>query len=64
MATKKQIDFFDQLLDEKDFGDKETSALRDQFSELNDSSASAWIESAIQLPKKDTTQGKDAPPPF
>lgn len=64
IATTRQINFFEQLLGEKDFGDKSVDELREEFAELNDSSASSWIESAIALPKVDGTKGKDTPPPF
>lgn len=64
MPSKRQTDFFDQLLDEKDFGENDANVLREQFADLSDSSASSWIESAIALPKKDRTLGKDTPAPF
>lgn len=64
MATQKQIEFFDKLTEERDFGDSDVADLRIQFPDLNDSSASSWIEKAIGLPKRDSTVGNDVPPPF
>lgn len=53
MVSKRQVDFFDQLLEEKDFGPESDKAkLREQFAALpNKQSASAWIEKAMGLPK-------------
>lgn len=51
MATEAQITFFDQLLDEKDFGDKDRKALAKDFADLNIRSASAWIDRAMALPR-------------
>ena len=53
MPTPKQIDFFGKLAEEKDFGPKlKAEDLLKQFSELDDGSASAWIERALALPKR------------
>lgn len=53
MPSQAQIEFFDQLLNEKDFGPKvKIATLAQEFSQLDKRSASAWIEKAINLPKK------------
>ena len=50
MASQKQIDLFNQLAADKDFGDKDVEKLKAQFVGLNTKSASAWIEKAMELP--------------
>ena len=64
MATKAQAEFFDKLLNEREFGDKDIAKLSEQFSTLTDKAASDWIERALSLPKRDGSVGKDSPPPF
>jgi len=60
-----QLNFFDKLLDEKQFPDKSNiDDLRKKFADLNQKSASAWIESAIQLPKLDESGEAVTPAPF
>ncbi len=60
-----QINFFDKLLDEKQFPDKtDIEKLRKQFSEINQKSASAWIEAAVALPKRDESGESITPAPF
>lgn len=53
MVTQAQIQFFDKLLEEKSFGDKDPQLLKAQFAGLNKKSGSAWIEAAMKLPKLD-----------
>jgi hypothetical protein len=63
--STSQVNFFDKLLDEKQFPDKiNKDKLREQFAELNQKSASAWIEAAIGLPKIDESGEAVTPPPF
>jgi hypothetical protein len=63
-VTPQQIGFFSKLLEEKDFGDKDVNQLREQFMQLNVKSASAWIESAIKLPKIDDSDEPLIEPAF
>lgn len=52
MVTQAQIDFFAQLLGEKDFGpDANPVNLSKEFAKLDKRSASAWIDKALTLPK-------------
>lgn len=62
--TDAQVRFFNQLLDEKDFGDSNTDTLRDEFSQLNKQSARVWIERAINLPKRDESGEEVVAPTF
>lgn len=64
MATAKQIDLFRRMTSERDMGDKDVAKLREQFAELTDSNASAWIERVLELPKQDTSGVAAVPPPF
>jgi len=64
VASKAQSEFFDKLLNERDFGDKNVAELSEKFSNLNDRSASDWIQSALALPKRDGSTGNTEPPPF
>jgi hypothetical protein len=64
MATEAQVKFFDKLLEEKEFGNADLTGLRQQFSELNKKSASAWIEKAMNLPKRDETHDPITSPTF
>lgn len=59
MATAAQIKFFENLTSDRDFGDKDIIALRQQFAAIPDASASAWIDKAMALPRKG-----EVPPPF
>lgn len=60
MATPKQIDFFSQLLTDKEFPTgTNAEALGKQFAGIPDKSASEWIEKAMTLPDKGSV-----PPPF
>lgn len=60
MASAKQIEFFDKLLGEKAFPEgTDKDALRGKFANINDKSASAWIDRALQMPDADET-----PAPF
>lgn len=53
MATPKQVDLFARLTSDRDFGDKDVEQLKATFSGLSDTNASAWIERALELPKRD-----------
>lgn len=64
MPTPKQSEFFGKLLEEKNFGEMDTGELQEKFDALSDSSASEWIERALQLPKRDGSSGASEAPPF
>lgn len=65
MASSKQIQFFDNLLDEKQFPPgTDISALRTQFAGLDKSNGSKWIEKAMALPDKGEEVSEDIPAPF
>lgn len=64
MVTKAQIEFFNQLLGEKDFGDKDTEKLAKEFSKLDKVSASAWIDKALTLDKLDAASREVVQPAF
>lgn len=64
MVSKSQLDFFDKLLEEKDFGEQDKVKLKEAFAQLNKKSASAWIEKAIGLPKIDESGEALEPAPF
>lgn len=65
MPTGSQIEFFDRLLEEKDFGPKSNIIkIAEEFSTLNKKSASAWIEKALSLPKKDESEEAVVAPSF
>ena len=65
MASSKQIQFFDNLLDEKQFpGGTDTATLRTQFAALDKSNASSWIEKALKLPDKGEEASEEVPAPF
>lgn len=64
MVSDAQVKFFDKLLDEKDFGDVDTTKLREQFGTLNQKSGSLWIERAIALPKRDESGEAVVEPSF
>lgn len=64
MVSDAQIKFFEKLLGEKDFGDKDTGELREAFQKLNQKSGSVWIEAAIALPKRDESTEEVTPAPF
>lgn len=56
MASEKQIKFFDELLGRKGFPEgTDKDALRQKFANVNDKSASAWIDRALELPDADET---------
>lgn len=59
MATEAQIEFFNKLTTERDFGRQDIEKLRAQFANLPDKSASAWIERSLELPEADAVA-----PPF
>jgi hypothetical protein len=64
-VSKKQIDFFDNLLAEKQFPPGETvEQLRAKFATLNKSSASDWINRAIALPDLGEETEESVPAPF
>jgi hypothetical protein len=64
MPSKAQEDFFENLLKDRDFGDKDTTEIAVQFLKLGPKSASEWIERALSLPKKDESDETKIPPPF
>jgi hypothetical protein len=65
MPTPAQSAFFKKLAEEKDFGPKlKVTELVEQFDDLDDSSASAWIERALQLPKVSGSGKVTTPPAF
>jgi hypothetical protein len=65
MATAKQIAFFGELLDDREFPDgTDFNKLRADFAQVSDKSASAWIEKALMLPKRDDSDKPLVPPPF
>lgn len=65
MASSKQIDFFANLLDEKQFPPgTDIEQLRSQFAGLDKGNGSKWIEKALKLPDKGEEQHDDVPPPF
>jgi hypothetical protein len=53
MASDKQKELFDRLAAERQFpdGTPDTDALKAQFANLDQKSASAWIEKALTLPE-------------
>lgn len=53
MATAKQVELFQKLTTDRDFGDKDVAQLRTTFGDLSDANASAWIERALELPRRD-----------
>lgn len=56
MVTQAQIRFFDQLLEERNFGSDdpaEIKTLRESFAKLDKRSASLWIEKGLTLPKRE-----------
>lgn len=66
MASKAQLDFFKQLLDEKALpaGSPDPGTLTTQFEAQSVASASNWIEKMRALPKKDANVGENTAPPF
>jgi hypothetical protein len=64
-VSQKQIDFFNNLLNEKEFPpDKTEDELRAQFAQLNKASGSEWIEKAMKLPEKGTVKEPITAPSF
>lgn len=64
MATAKQVELFTRLTTDRDFGDKDVDQLRATFAGLSDSNASAWIERALELPKRDDSGKPFVAPSF
>lgn len=65
MATAKQVAFFDELLKDKEFPPAvNKEQLRQQFPSISDKSASAWIEKALALPKRDDSNDPFTDVPF
>lgn len=58
-VSQQQINFFDELLNEKQFPEDGPSndELREQFATLSKKNGSEWIEKAISLPKKEDSEG-------
>lgn len=55
MATAKQVELFTKLTQDRDFGALDVAQVKLQFESLTDANASAWIERALELPKRDTS---------
>jgi hypothetical protein len=65
MPSPAQLKFFDNLLEGREFPPKKkVDELREQFAELDDTSASAWIEAALKLPKRSDGGVISTPAPF
>jgi hypothetical protein len=64
VVTQAQIQFFQKLLEEKDFGQADLGTLAGQFATLNKKSASIWIEKAMQLPKVNEATEEIVAPAF
>ena len=59
MATEAQQKFFRNLTEQREFpANQNVDSLRDQFANLDEGSASKWIEAALELPER----GAIAPP--
>lgn len=59
-ASQQQINFFDELLNEKEFPEgTDADALREKFATLSKRNASEWVEKAIALPKKSDSEGTE-----
>jgi len=57
-VSQQQVNFFDELLNEKQFPEgTNENTLREQFAELSKKNGSEWIERAIALDKKDDGEG-------
>lgn len=61
MATEKQIELFNRLVGQKNFGTSNVQQLMSTFPTLADKTASRWIERALELPDADDD---DSPIPF
>lgn len=66
MASKAQQEFFDKLLEEKEFPPNapDPDTMRTQFANVGKKSASDWIDKAMKLPDKGAEHETVAPPPF
>lgn len=67
MASERQITFFNNLLDDREFpaGSPSAEDMRTKFRDLDQDSASQWIEKAMGLPKKGATPpDQQVAPPF
>ena len=67
MATTKQIELFRRLGEDRDLGPVATMpALRERFANLTDRNASAWIERALERPKRAEGDAEEVhePAPF
>lgn len=65
MASTAQREFFDNLLDTREFpAGVDRDSLRQQFGTLETKNASGWIENAKKLPMRDTSDSPVIPPPF
>lgn len=65
-ATTAQKNFWNKLLDEKEFppGTPDVDTLRNQFENLNKKSASIWIDRALKLPDKGSENESITEPSF
>lgn len=67
MASERQIGFFNNLLQDREFpaGGPSIEDLRTRFRDLDQDSASQWIEKAMELPRKGATPpDQQVAPPF
>ncbi len=65
MPSKAQEEFFDELLNSREFPqDTDKVQLSEKFSQLSPKAASSWIENAMALPRIDSAKGDNTPPPF
>jgi hypothetical protein len=67
MASPKQIELFRRLTEDRDLGPLAAMpALREKFSNLTDRNCSAWIERALERPKRDDgdSDAANVPAPF
>jgi hypothetical protein len=67
MASERQVSFFNNLLEDREFPTDGPSVgdLRTRFSTLDQDSASQWIEKAMGLPKRGATPpDQQVAPPF
>lgn len=67
MASPKQIELFRRLTEDRDLGPlAEMPALRERFGALTDRNCSAWIERALDKPKRGDgdSEAENVPAPF
>lgn len=63
--TSRQREFFKELLNTRQFPENaDKNGLLARFDGLSQDSASKWVDSALKLPKVDSSEGDNTPPPF